>query len=279
MINTSFKAIAPRAAALCAVAALTVAAHADVKVISRVQMAMMGRTPEPQKVTIYYKGPMIRTDVGNTISIVNSKSHQITMLNPTTKTYTVVQRQLPPEMVKKMKVNATAKVTPTNDKKTIAGKPARRYKMDATIDMTSPEMQNAKIHMKINMDQWTTTGTKSTITPGQLTGALDQMLRNFGNLSSLKQITTEMNKIKGLPLSSMVKMDMTLTMPQGQTQNMSMNMQNDVLQLTEAPLPASMFAIPKGYKKTEKPERPMMGGRPGGRGRGGPGGAARPGGR
>ena len=266
MIINRMKAIAPRAAALCAVAAISVAAHADVKVISRVQMAMMGRAPEPQKVTIYYKGPMIRTDVGTTISIVNSKTHQMTMLNPQAKTYTVVDRQLPAEVTKKMKVSATAKVTPTNEQKQIAGKPARRYKMDATLDMTSAEMQNAKVHMKINMDQWTTTATKSTITPGQLTGALDQMLRNFGNLSSLKQLTSEMNKIKGLPLSSVVKMDMTIMMPGGQTQNMSMNMINDVLQLTEAPLPASLFAIPAGYKKTEKPVRPTMGRRPGGMG-------------
>lgn len=266
MINLKMNAIAPRAAAFCAVAALTVAAHADVKVISRVQMAMMGQAPQPQKVTIYYKGIMIRTDVGNTISIVNSKTHQTTMLNTQTKTYTVVDRQLPADVAKQMKMTATAKVTSTKDQRTIAGKPAHRYNLKATLDMTSPQMQNAKVRMKIDMDQWTTTATKSSITAGQLTGALDQMLRNFGNLSSLKQLTGEMNKIKGLPLSSDISVDMTVTMPNGQTQNMTMKMTNEALQLTEAPLDAALFAIPKGYKKSVKPPRPVMGGRPGGPG-------------
>lgn len=246
-----------RLALLCAFATLSAVSLADVKVVSQIKMTMFGGQQAPQTVTSYYKGQMIRSEAPNSISILNGKTNEVIQINSANKTYSVTKLgQGVKAMPQGVKMVANGKTRLTNETKTIAGKAARKYVFDGTMDMQAAGQGSGKI--KLHVDQWTTSTMKLAMSPFQMAGMLGQMLQSLGPAGSgVRQLTAELGKIKGFPLSNNVVMDITAKGPgqtgaPGQDIKMSFTIQTDVLSLKEGPLSASLFQVPAGYKKVAK---------------------------
>jgi hypothetical protein len=260
-------------------------ARADVKIVTKQtmsgtgpQMAMMGNQG-PKTVTTYYKGGKTRVETGDTIVITDGASGTIYTLNATRKTYMVTKLSDAGNaagMMGMMDFKSTGAVKPGGKTRVIAGKPAKNYLWTAKVTV-SPKpganpggagagMKPGAAFMTMNMkgETWTTEAVK-------LPGALPANLRMMGGMAQatgLKDLTQTLSKMKGLPLEGVTTQEMQMNMggmggaPGQKTgaQPMSMTVKTQTVSLSEAPLPASLFAVPAGYTKVTAPapgQRPM----------------------
>lgn len=248
-----------RGAALCAVTLTAVAAQADVKIVSKMKVNAFGGNQDAV-VTTYYKGSKVRTESPGTLQIYDATTKQAIVINQAEKTYSIITLgQQGGKMPNGMKIKTTGSTKATNLTRTIAGKPARKYSFDGTITMAS-DKQEGSAKIILHMDQWTTTAIKGAMTPSQMMGTMGQMLQGMGALGAgLKNLTSEMSKIKGMPLDLAMDMSMAASGPNSpQGMNFKITMSSAVQSISEAPLSASLFQIPKGYKKVNPPTRRGM---------------------
>jgi len=255
-------------------AACTLLAHADAKVVSKMTMtmAMAGQTPQNQTMTTYYKGAMMRAESseGQTF-IMDGKAKKTYLLDAATQTYSEVSLDSmagpAKDMMKKMKVKMSAHLKPTKQHMKIAGKKADKYIVDMIMSMNMPGMGGqaspGTMDMTMHMEQWTTMGLKTPYTPSQTMGAMSQMLKGLSMLGDTHQLVKEMSKMRGLPLNNTMTMVMTMkpgkgapTHPAGSPMTFNMNMKTVVQSITEGPLSDTLFKIPAGYKKSTKPMMP-----------------------
>ena len=225
--------------AASALAALTAsAARADLKVVQTTtidspqlkaymetmtpqQRAQMGRSANPllsgapQRTTVYVHGTKTRADIGPVTYIVDAATRQATTVNRTTRTYTSQPYTQP-----SAGGSPNATVKDTGQIKMIAGHPSRRYFLTATIPSQPGTLIQSDIWAAQDLSQ----------PPPLTTGG--------GPLSSLQNL---FKKIKGYPMQSSLAITGS---PLGST-----TVKTSVVSVSQAPLPASLFAIPAGYKK------------------------------
>ena len=284
--STLTRSSSAKIALLCGAAMAAALANADAKVVSKFTMSgIMGGQPKEKRMTAYYKNGMMRTEGSDgQVMIMNSKKHQSFMIDPATRTYSEFNVEslsgAPTGMMGSMKMKLNAHFKNTKDKKKIVGRPAKKYIGDIGATALIPAMGQMKtspgsMDIKMHMEQWTTTVVKVDLSPSEMMGAFGQILKGLVAGSDTKQFMKEASKIKGLPLD--VDMTMTMTMhpakgtpppPSGTPMSFTINMNSRVQSIDEKPLPASLFQVPPGYKKTEKPAGVTRGM---GRGRGGRG--------
>lgn len=226
-------------------AALTISltasvAHADLKVVQntsidspqlkaymdtmtpqqRAQMAHSGNPllrGGPQQTVIFVRGSQTRADVGSMTYLVNAAKHQTIVLNRTTHTY-MTQPYKAPSAGAPGQIQATVK--DTGQTKVISGHPARRYLMTATVPSQPGTIIRGDIWAALDLPQ-----------PAQIsTGS--------GPFAAMQ---SQFRKVKGYPL----KTSLAITgSPLGDT-----TVSSSVVSVSKAALPASVFAIPTGYKK------------------------------
>ncbi len=224
-----------------ALAALSVAtAHADLKVVQTTQVDspqldayMQTMTPQqraqmahsgsllgggPQQSTIFVHGTQTRADIGGMTYLVNSATHQTVVLNRRRHTY-ITRPYQAPGAGGASQIQATVKAT--GQTKMVAGHPARRYTMTATVP-SQP----------------------GTIIRGDIWAALDvpqpaQIATGSGPFAAIQ---SQFRKVKGYPLKTSLAVTGS---PMGDT-----TINSSVVSVSKAPLPASVFAIPAGYTKS-----------------------------
>jgi len=229
-----------------ALAALTIsAAHADLKVVQttqvdnpqlkaymetmtpqqRAQMAHSGNPllrGEPQQTVIFVHGTQTRADIGGMTYLVNSATHQTTVLNRRSHTY-LTRPYKAPGTGATGQMQATVK--DTGQTKIVSGHPARRYTMTATVPSQPGTIIRGDIWAALDLPQ-----------PAQLT-------TGPGPFAALQ---SQFKKVKGYPL----KTSLAITgSPMGDT-----TINSSVVSVSKALLPASVFAIPAGYMKSNGSE-------------------------
>lgn len=222
-----------------ALAALTIsAAQADLKVVQTTQIDnpqlkayLQTMTPQqraqmshssnpllrggPQTSTVYLRGSKSRAELGGMIYITDTSTHQTTIINRHKHTYSTVQT--PPNAGGQI----SATVKDTGQMKVIQGHPSRRYAMRATLPSQPGTI--------IQGDIWAAQDMPRLTLPASGPGP-------YAIMQGLLQ------KIKGFPLKTNLAV---VGSPMGNT-----TVQSSVLSVSQAPLPASLFAVPAGYTKS-----------------------------
>ena len=167
----------------------------------------------PSKTIVYFSGKKTRADLGQVTVLYDGTTQKIVTLNRVAHTYTT----RPYQSAAAGQFQATVK--PVGAVKTIQGHPARHYLMTATL-----ASQPGTI---IQGDIWAAQDLPS---PPSLAGG--------GPFAATQSL---LNKVKGYPLITNI---VATGSPMGNT-----TFKSTVTSVSKAPLPASTFAIPAGYKK------------------------------
>lgn len=222
-----------------ALLALAVSAHADLKVTQKFRLdnpqlkayldtmtpqqraQQMSRSGSlisglgPQTTTLYFRGGKTRADVGVMTYLFNAQAHgDTTVLNRKNHTYATQPYKAP------VTGQFQATVKSAGAGKVINGHPSRHYLLTAT----SPSLPGTIIHGDI----W---AAQDLPTPPAITGG-----GPFAALEALLQ------KVKGYPLTATV---VATGSPMGDT-----TFKSSVVAVSRVPLPASVFSVPAGYKKS-----------------------------
>ncbi|MDQ2799608.1 MAG: DUF4412 domain-containing protein [Armatimonadota bacterium] len=238
MIKTPLTAVTLAAA----LAALTVsAAHADLKVVQttridnpQLKAYMETMTPQqraqmshsdnpllrdgPQVSTVYLRGGKSRADLGGMTYITDAATHQTTIINRRKHTYSTVPT---PANSAGAASRISATVKDTGQMKVIQGHPSRRYALRATL-----ASQPGTI---IQGDIWAAQDLPRPLLPTSGQGP-------YAILQDL------LRKVKGFPLKTSLAV---VGSPMGST-----TVTSSAVSVSQAPLPASLFAVPAGYAKS-----------------------------
>jgi len=276
-------ALAATTAAALTIAATT-GAHADVKIVAKTAVtgatgAMAQRMGSSDlTTTTFYKGAKVRTENGKSVTIYDAATDKLYTLDASAKTYTVTSIRATQDainpMMANMQMETVARVTPGGKTKTIMGKPARNYTWTASIAMkmkngAMPKNSGANglgaappaapmMTISLRGEQWTTDAVKLPARPGST--STSALMANLGNrMPGMKPLMTEMAKVKGLPLESTTTQSFSgMAMP-GAPQKPIVTTTKAV-SVSEAPLPASLFSVPAGYKMVKAATPGAMGG-------------------
>jgi hypothetical protein len=245
---------------------LSTAAHADLKLVQktimegnlskRVQGA--GGPPTPPSVTMFYKGNKTRTESGDRVTIFDGE--RVLLLNPAKKTYQAIPKNAAAEMANPMMammdIKASVDVKATGKTQTIQGKQAKQYVMTMTMKLgmkqgaggaekgEAPQLPSFTTRTEL----WTAEIPGVTLSPSM---AKQNMPGGMASMPFVKDMTEKLKTIKGIPL---------LTTMNQEIMGKKLNMSIKTVSLSEAPLPASLFAPPAGYKQVPytAPAMPMM---------------------
>jgi len=228
--------------ALAALAAAAMpAARADLKVVQTLhidspqlkaymdsmtpdQRAKMSRSGNPllsgapQVTTFYVHGDKSRADVGPVSYVSDAATHQTTVINRRSHTYSTMQT---PTGAGMGAGQITATVKDSGQTRVIQGHPARRYLMTATL-ASQP----------------------GTVIQGDIWAAQDlprPSLPATGQGGPFAVFQSLLRKVKGFPLKTSLAVTGS---PLGST-----TVTTSVVSVSKAPLPASAFLVPSGYAK------------------------------
>ncbi|WP_395088507.1 hypothetical protein [Armatimonas sp.] len=282
--------------------ALAGSARADLKVVSKMTMdapAMGGLggglganvpLPKPgealQTIT-YYKGSKTRVEEATgAITITDNTAGTVTRIDPKKKTYSVVKiadmtKQLTEGagpaagFLEMLEMKVKSDVKKGGHERVIAGKKATDYLWTATMSMSMKGGEEGAEVANISMEgeQWTSeeiqlpdTAGKSNAPqlPGIGGGMMGGMMKMMNNMPGMKSLTATMAQIKGFSLLTNMKIKIQSPFAEAQGADLSKPVTNktEVVELSEAELPESLFVVPTGLKKVpyEMPQIPGFGG-------------------
>jgi hypothetical protein len=258
---------------VCCFLACSLFASADVKTTSKMTISTPfgGQAPQAQTITTYYRKGVMRVESseGN-VFIMDSKTKKSMSLDKKNKTYSEfnLDSAMPADaagMMKGMKGKMSGRLKPTSTKKSIAGKSSQQYLLTMVVDVTMPPMGEGQpsmgtMHGDVKGSFWTTTALRDKVDGSQMMGAYTEMFKGLSAFGDTRQVMNEFRKFKGFPLNSEMTMVMTMKPPKGSPappsgtpMTFTIAMKNQVQSISEAPLDANLFKIPKDYKKTDKP--------------------------
>lgn len=271
------KLVRSAAAVLCLLAARV--ALADVTVVMKTTIDGMprrpgaaGPAPKSRELTStdYYKGDMVRSEMGDVVMI--AVGDRVFLIDDASKTYQVATRKALEEqanpMAAMLQVQGPATLKPGGKTATILGKPAKNWLLTLSMRLNVPpgmrvmaEGATAATPTKppvitMKMEVWTT----------EAVSVAKSRAPMSGGMGMLKPLTDKLQSIPGLTLRTTMTqtiegMGMALKgMGKG-----GATVRAEAVSLSEKPLPDSLFAPPKGYK--QRPFIPAgMPGMPGGPG-------------
>lgn len=184
----------------------------------RAQMAASGNplfSGKPIRSVIYVHGSKTRADAGPMTYIVDVAARRTVVINRRSHTYTIQ-----PYRPGGAAGQAQATVRDTGQVKRIAGHPARRYLLTSTLASQPGTVIQGDVWAAQDLAQPSILGTGS---------------GPFGAIQS------QFRKVKGFPLKTSLAVTGS---PLGST-----TVQTGVISVSKAALPASVFAIPAGYRK------------------------------
>ncbi|MEO7902294.1 MAG: DUF4412 domain-containing protein [Capsulimonas sp.] len=196
--------------------------------------AMQAQIDKMSNTTTYISGHKVRTDTAIMSMIVDQDAGKMWFLNNTAHTYTVTTfspadaKKMAAQMLKGQPGKSkgmTYKVTDTGRTTKVLGHTARHYIVKTTMDIMG----------------------KPTTMTQDILAAQDLSTADMGVMGGKGA-----GQVHGLPLVT------TTTYHGGMTEGMTMK--QTVTSLTTTPIPASTFALPAGYTKTESQGSFPMGG-------------------
>ncbi|MCW3061913.1 MAG: hypothetical protein JWQ02_3734 [Capsulimonas sp.] len=173
-------------------------------------------TGAPWITTTYLKGQRMRTDMGQTTTVINADSGNQFTLNRQTQAYSVG----PYDPFQKAAGTMTCTITPTDQTQSMLGRTVRRY----AVTMTSSVLPSSAIQGEI----WAAPDLPTPPVPGFTDGTAAAM-------------QAEMSKVKGMPLAYRLVYHNT---PAG-----DITLTSYATQIREDTLTASTFTIPSSYHK------------------------------
>jgi len=249
----SRKALQARAAGCSAVLMVAAFGHADVKIVSHMHGMAMGRALQEQTQTTYYKGDKTRTDQFGTTILFDAKTGKVDILRTADKTYFEVSADDMPPFMNGTKMDATAKVTQTDEHKTIAGLKATKSNINIHLTLTNGGAAPKPIDMSV--DLWTTSDLKTPYAKQNLLRSLGQFLRGM-SFTGASQLVTELGKVNGFPIAQTVSLTTIPGLPDapaGAASGPMVTVDVTPESVTEAPLADDLFTIPADFKKVDRP--------------------------
>jgi hypothetical protein len=237
-----------RRTAICflflSIAALSVA---DLKVIAEIKTSMNGDFHPTQVTTTYYHGDWVRVDAAHKTTITNTKTRKAIVIDHATKTYSTAGANAMLDVLQGMKPTISVSVTPTEEQKLILDHQTTKYHCTIDLGMTPPMAAGGahEVHVKGTMDSWVAQDLSAT---GAGDGWRAAQVLFFGilDMKGLDSALTEFGKIKGYPLENHLTMSVdSPDMPAG---GPAIEMDLDVLAISQANLNPALFQIPSDYK-------------------------------
>jgi hypothetical protein len=234
---------------------LAAVSFGDAKIVSHVKLNLMNK-PTERDTTTYFKGNFMRLETAENATIYNVVTKDTIFLDIPNKTYYESLGAAIQPSTAGMKVEAMAEVKPTDEKSKIAGYDCSKYLADVAISM-SPESGNFTAKTQMHMEFWTTAQLKTPYTPDHMLYIVTQMFRGAMNLQGMEKFAKEMSKVQGFPLNN--QMTLTIEGLPGMTPP-KIQIDQEVISVSEAKLPDSLFQVPADYKKGERAKKPRNGG-------------------
>ncbi|BDI31164.1 hypothetical protein CCAX7_32150 [Capsulimonas corticalis] len=224
---------------LTVAAAASQPAHADLQVVQTTTIdapgvkSMLAEIPQAQRApllgmlspmltgapwitTTYLKGQRLRTDMGQTTTVVNAESGNQFTLNRQTLSYSIG----PYDPFQKAAGSMTCSITPTSQTQQMLGHPVRRY----AVTLTSSVLPNSPIAGEI----WAASDLPTPPAGGFIDGPA-------------AMLQSEMSKIKGMPLA--------YRLVYRNTQAGDITITSYATQIKQDTLAATAFMIPSSYHK------------------------------
>ncbi|WP_184203473.1 hypothetical protein [Armatimonas rosea] len=255
-------------------------------------------TPKPGeavKSVTYYKGSKVRTeDAAGIITVTDNEAGTITRIDPKKKTYSTIKlteltEQLTgaggpgAQFMEMLDMKVKADVKKGGHEREIAGKKATDYLWTATMSMSlkgaaegAGGIAGEVANISMEGEQWTTEdvklpGTPATAKtaaapalPGLGGGMMGGMMKMMNNMPGMKTMMDKLAEIKGFSLLTNMKIKIKSPFAEAQGADLSKPITNttEVLELSEAALDDTLFAVPAGFKKVayETPQLPGFGG-------------------
>jgi hypothetical protein len=264
------------------------AARADLSVVTEVKSAMAsvaggkpsvpsGAGARSESVQTYYKGRRMRTEAGNRVMIYDGVSGASYQIDPAAKTYSVVPSAASNPITSMLHITTKATVGPTGATKIIIGHSAREYAFTADVDMASamtgfraggvpghsaaPAVAKPQhigtVHIKGR--EWVV------VVPTLPSGGSDAMqagMQKVGTMvPGMKNLMDKIAAIKGIPVASeeaitmeFVGMGALFGSGGGAPTRMATTVTIEATAFHEGPLPDSLFAVPAGYTRVDRPK-------------------------
>lgn len=277
---------APLALALVGLAAL--GARADLKVVSKSVFenrpnvpgapapAKTAKAGEPDAVqsTMYYKGTFSRSEDGtDTVTITDTAKNTITTLNVKKKTYSVQKldelAKMASPFAEFMDVKIEGGVKPGTMPKKVAGRDTGHFVTNLSIAMSVkegsplplPAGDGPLMSIAIRTESWTVEGLSldAKAIQQQNLGMMRMFTRMLPGAAALQD---KMAGVKGYPLASNTRITFTSALPLPGLPDKPMTIKNEVISLSEDPLPDTLFQVPADFKEVppETPGIPGFGG-------------------
>lgn len=246
------------------------ASRADVQIVSDVwvegaaQPGLVGTTggqTTRRTIKTFYKGNRVRTDTSGMVLIYDAAADRLFALDPARKTYTVnpvraARGRMEPWMAM-MKIETRGNVRPGGATQTIAGLPARNYRIFLVQRMRLTEQGAARqglppgpvLTMRMEGEQWASQAVD--VPPRVQRMMTTSVLRSLGPTAGPLQ--DKMATIRGVPLSSRVTMTITPARPVSGDLPAPLVTTTTIQtrSVVRKTLPAALFAVPAGYRKVE----------------------------
>jgi hypothetical protein len=240
--------LAAGAALLCLAAG---AAHADLTLVSEVTRTTNGRTAPAQKLVTYFKGGRLRSDSGSVVTLYDTAAKRIIRVDRARKTYMVLAQKpsRPVGGLARLQFKTTASVKPGRKTRVIAGKTARNYLADASLQLQLPGFPGGEAPTtRMQIEQWTT---EAVSVPAETRRVLALASTGIsGSLAAgMKPLSDALGKVRGLPLSSKVTLHSTRPGAVGG----SVTSLTEVRSIKTGVLSEDLFRVPKGYRKVNPP--------------------------
>jgi hypothetical protein len=242
------------------VVAVAAPARADVTITQKNGGSIMGQSADGES-TLYIKGGRMRTDqtMGGTmqVSIVDIPNQQMIVLDPARKTAQVFDMsRLGDQLAKISGGEVTTSITPTTEKRTIAGQVCTVHDSKVTMPM---KIADQTLTMSMVGPVCLAKGGPAQADFAAFYKAAAEKGFLFGNAaqggagSAIPKMYAEMARL-GVPYATEMNMAVEGTGPMAQmmSQMGGMSMTTEVVSVSAAPLAESLFQVPDGYTVTKQ---------------------------
>jgi hypothetical protein len=227
---------------------------ADLKIVSTMRRESRGVSSSPQTITTYVKGGLVRTESGGMVSIADASQKRLIAIDAKGKTYSIVPLGPPKGTVparEGLKATASGKVTPTPDRRKVAGLSARRFVATARVRQSIPTMSPGSAEVLIEMEQWVSESVALPESSRRLAGAFGLAFGMRAVDPAFKALSAEFAKIKGLPLASRVTLK-PISRGGVMSSARPLTVVTEVRSVSHPKLSDALFRVPAGYKKIER---------------------------
>lgn len=227
------------------------AARADLTVVSRVTLTMGGRGVPAQELVTYFKGDRLRSETGSIATIFDTDAGRVIRVDRSRKTYMVLSQKQASKAAGALgglKFETSARVKPGGKTRIVAGRPARNYLTDASLQVRLPGFPGEPPATRMQIEQWTTNTVPVPAATRRVLALASTGIS--GSLTAgMKPLTEALSRVPGLPLSTRVTMQSTRPgVPGGSVTSLT-----EVRSIRTGVLKDDLFRVPRGYRKVDPP--------------------------